>query len=380
MRVALVTNLVPHYRQPLYRELARRLDLTVLLTSRGKEWYYEGTLPDASDFGFVACPASSWSVLARELRAGGYEAVVSSLNGRATLLSAYATARRLRVPYVLWTGMWEHPGGPAYWVLRPLVRQLYRNADALVCYGPHVADYVRREAGRSDRVVCTRQAVEDERFRRPVGAPRLARLRDQLDLHGRKVVIYVGRLEPDKGIEYLLRASAAAREDHVVLIAGSGTHGTVLRATANQLGISARARFLGHVSQDELPAHLQVADVLVLPSIATSRFLEPWGLVLNEAMAAGTAVVATDAVGAAAGGLVVDGETGLVVPEQDAGSLAAALDRLLADDAYRLALARGGSEHVRAWNYSAAADAFEAALAAATAGRDAPVETLAETA
>ena len=118
----------------------------------------------------------------------------------------------------------------------------------------------------------------------------------------------------------------------------------------------------GYVGQDDLPTYLQASDVLVLPSVTTPRFLEPWGLVLNEAMAAGAAVVATTAVGAAAGGLVVDGETGLVVPEGDSVALADALDRLLADDVYRLSLAWVGTQHVRAWNFDAAADVFETAL------------------
>ncbi len=83
--------------------------------------------------------------------------------------------------------------------------------------------------------------------------------------------------------------------------------------------------------------------MLVLPSVTTPRFREPWGLVLNEAMAAGTAVVATTAVGAAAGGLVLDGETGLVVPERDHAALAAALDRL---KTLRTRLTRNASKHV----------------------------------
>ena len=63
----------------------------------------------------------------------------------------------------------------------------------------------------------------------------------------------------------------------------------------------------------ELPALYAAADVLVLPSIRTRTFTEPWGLVTNEAMHQGTPVIATDAVGAVAGGLVRDGRNGLVV-------------------------------------------------------------------
>ena len=64
-------------------------------------------------------------------------------------------------------------------------------------------------------------------------------------------------------------------------------------------------------------------DVLVVPSVPTRTFREPWGLVVNEAMNQGLAVIATDAVGAAAGGLVRDGENGLIVPAGDERALAA---------------------------------------------------------
>ena len=65
-----------------------------------------------------------------------------------------------------------------------------------------------------------------------------------------------------------------------------------------------------------------------MPSIATRTFREPWGLVANEAMHAGLPVIATDAVGAAAGGLVRHERNGLVVPAGDASALAGAIERL----------------------------------------------------
>jgi glycosyltransferase involved in cell wall biosynthesis len=88
-------------------------------------------------------------------------------------------------------------------------------------------------------------------------------------------------------------------------------------------------------------------------------------LVVNEAMNAGLPVIATDAVGAAAGGLVVDGETGVIVPEKNADRLARAFDELAADEPKRRRMGKQAGEHVRAWHYGAAADAFEDALAAA---------------
>ena len=104
-------------------------------------------------------------------------------------------------------------------------------------------------------------------------------------------------------------------------------------------------------------------DVLVVPSIATPTFREPWGLVVNEAMNRGLPVIASDAVGAAAGGLVRDGRNGLVVPAGDSDALAGAIRRLAADPELRARLGEAGARDVRAYTYDAWAEGFSGALA-----------------
>jgi glycosyltransferase involved in cell wall biosynthesis len=351
MKAAFVTNLCTHYRAPLFEAISKRLDVDFFLTSKGNEWYtlaeYQG------EFAVKRTPQ------ARQLWNGlrGYDVVLANLAGRVAPLVSYLAARARGKRFVLWVGIWAHPGGLAHRLSRPLARFLYRRADAVVCYGTHVVDFVRSESGRTDNVVATRQAVDDAKFRRPVAGARLAAVRDETS--GLPLVTFVGRFEEDKGLDVLLRASASCRRSHRLVLIGKGSLESSLRAVAGPHVI-----FPGYVSQDDLPAWLQASDILVLPSVTTARFREPWGLILNEGMAAGAAVVATTAVGAVAGGLVVNGETGLVVPEQDAHALAAALDRLLDDDVYRRRLATAGSEHVRAWSFEAAADVFVKAMAA----------------
>ena len=115
------------------------------------------------------------------------------------------------------------------------------------------------------------------------------------------------------------------------------------------------------------------SDVVVVPSVPTRDFLEPWGLVVNEAFHQGVPVIATDAVGAAAGGLVQHERTGLVVPAGDARALAAALRRLHDDPALRARLGANAREAVarvhprrlggRACARAAAAGASKALLA-----------------
>ena len=105
------------------------------------------------------------------------------------------------------------------------------------------------------------------------------------------------------------------------------------------------------------------ADILVMPSIRTRRFREPWGLVVNEAMNRGLAVIASDAVGAVAGGLVRDGRNGLVVPVSDSDALAGAMVRLAGDDELRARLGAAGVSDVSAYTYDAWAEGFSQALA-----------------
>jgi glycosyltransferase involved in cell wall biosynthesis len=107
------------------------------------------------------------------------------------------------------------------------------------------------------------------------------------------------------------------------------------------------------------------SDVVVVPSLPRRDFLEPWGVVVNEAFHQGVPVIATDAVGAAAGGLVQHERTGLVVPAGDASALQAALQRLREDPDLRGRLGANAREAVAAYSYDAWADGIARAIAAA---------------
>jgi glycosyltransferase involved in cell wall biosynthesis len=106
----------------------------------------------------------------------------------------------------------------------------------------------------------------------------------------------------------------------------------------------------------------EACEVLVIPSIPTRTFREPWALVANEAMNRGLAVIATDAVGAAAGGLVRDGRNGIVLPAGDTAALSRALTRLAGDGELRARMGAAGSQDVLAYSHEAWAAGFSGAL------------------
>jgi glycosyltransferase involved in cell wall biosynthesis len=169
----------------------------------------------------------------------------------------------------------------------------------------------------------------------------------------------------EKGVCVLLQAwhaSGLSAPSTALVLVGDGP----LRARA---AATSAARVEGAVGPEQLRNFYAGSDVVVVPSLPTRDFLEPWGLVVNEAFDRGVPVIATDAVGAAAGGLVQHERTGLVVPAGDAGALAAALRRLHDGRALRERLGAAAREAVRAYSHTAWAAGMSAALAAAGVSR-----------
>ncbi len=144
----------------------------------------------------------------------------------------------------------------------------------------------------------------------------------------RPVILYVGRLSQEKGVDVLLAAVARLTSDAQVAIAGRGPESVRLAATADRLGLSGRVRFLGFVPDQDLPAVYRLADVFAIPSRA-----ELQSLATMEAMATGLPVVASDAYSLRE--LVSHGKTGLLITPGRADELAASLDTLLGNPALR---------------------------------------------
>lgn len=300
---------------------------------------------------------------ARRVAEGRYRAVICGLGGRIALPASYVAARRARVPFVLWASLWAHPRTPAHALSYLPLRHIYRHADAIATYGPHVSAYVSERRGNSNNVFDAPQAVDAAEFGKQI-APELrdhARMHAGAPADGGFLALFVGRLEEEKGVRVLLDAwSRADLGDGAVLaLAGEGP----LREEAARRPAGAQA--LGFVPRDHLPALYAAADVLVLPSIRTATFLEPWGLVVNEAMHQGTPVITSDAVGAARGGLVQDGRNGLVVPERNAEALAARLRGLAQNPRLRAALGAAARRDVARFTYAAWATGMRRALSAA---------------
>jgi glycosyltransferase involved in cell wall biosynthesis len=350
--VLFVTGRLPAYRVGAFARLHEREGLEVALFGGSRR--HGGPDPPGQ------LPFPARNARPRELYAlaagGGYRAVVCPTGGRAALLASWAGARAGRVPLILWASLWAHPRTPAHALSYLPLRRLYRSAQAVVTYGPHVSAYVRRR-GAVD-VFEAPQAVDNEFWSAPeVAEPALQNWpRGELTRF-----VFVGRSAREKGLAVLLDAWAQAgppRGSALVLVGAQPG-----RADAAGTNTEASIHALGELTPERLREVYAHADVLVVPSIPTPSFREPWGLVVNEAMNRGLAVLASDAVGAAAGGLVRNGDTGIVVPAGDPPALAAAIERLAGSAELRTRLGAAGTLAVGSYTYDAWAGGFTRALA-----------------
>ncbi|OLB93903.1 MAG: hypothetical protein AUH30_18960 [Candidatus Rokubacteria bacterium 13_1_40CM_68_15] len=370
-RVAFVTNFCSHYRIKPFELLARDYDVDYYFFSDGGEWYWRkehGVKRGAFRHTYlpgVRIGNTRISVqLPAALLAGQYDVFVKCINGRFALPVTYAIARMTRKPFVLWTGIWTRIDTKFHRIGFPIVQHMYRNADAVVVYGEHVRRYLEGEGVASPRIFLARQAVDNALYRRYVGDDERCALRCRLGIEAdQPVVLYVGRLTAIKGLRHLLEGFRAVTDPRSVLVlAGEGEQGADLRALAQTLGLGARVRFTGHVSPEATTAYYALATVAVLPSVTTPEGKELWGLVVNEAFNQSVPVIATDAVGAAAGGLLQDGVNGFIVPECDAAALGVALNKIVGDDAMRRRLGDNALNTIGEWTTERMVSGFRAAI------------------
>ena len=364
MAIALLTTYLTAYRIPLFERLAQRHDLEVLCFGGG-ERYVPAWFSDLdAQLARAPFPARRLSGPKYALALGRrYDTVIGGFAGGAILPAAYAGARLHRRAFVLWASVWAQPRSATHIVARSATNHIYRHADAVVAYGPHVRRFVASIRGHDDDVFIAPQSVEPELFARNIEPNEIERFRREHKLGNALLILYVGRLVPEKGAGILATAwqRINARNQTLVLI-GDGPEADRLQALPN-------AKLLGPLPREQLPVAYAAAELTVLPSIPTPRFREPWGLVCNESMHQGRPVIATDAVGAVAGGLVRDGETGLVIPAGDPDALASATQHLLSDDALRNRLGEAAKRAVAPYTYDAMAAGFDQALEAAGATR-----------
>lgn len=278
-------------------------------------------------------------------------------------IGAAAVLRWWRKPLVI---LW-HADGPAIAlarVIRPLDRAvLRRSAAVIVPARAHFLGSVVRELIEPKAQVIPFPFDPAWLPATPASSPVLDRLRSFA--RGRRTVLAVGRLVPYKGFDVLIRAAHALQEDLAVCVAGGGPQADELAALIQAENASSRVMLAGRVSAGDLRALYEEASFVTMPSVTRQ---EMYGLSQVEALAFGRPIISTRIPFSGVPEVNLDGQTGFIVPPGNPAALAAAINRIAADqDLYALMAARArvqfAAQHGLGIFGARCAKLFEAAVA-----------------
>ena len=390
-RIAVVNSHPIQYFAPLYAYLSAddHLDITALYLSDaslrgardpgfGVDVKWDVDLLAGYDAVFVdekvrsRMPTGFFSLVApaiwRRVREGGYDALWSHGHGYGANLIAIAAARSVGMPVFMRceTHLGLNPPGLGLrlkrLLRRPLLGLFYGLfVDRFLAIGSANAAFYRAMGVPERKIFKVPYTVDNRRFmaaeNRDPARRRAAR--ETLGVHDdAPIVLFAAKLSQRKHPDDLIRAAAVLADEKIafhLVIVGAGEEEATLKALVAEHGLT-NVTFPGFVNQAALAGVYSACEVFVLPSND-----EPWGLAVNEAMAAGLPIVAASGVGCVPD-LVIDGRNGASFPVGDVAALAAALRPILVDAQLRADMARASVEIISRWSYEQCRQGLQAAL------------------
>lgn len=341
-RVIILTEIISPYRIPLFNALARQpqVDLHVIFLAETdpslRQWL---VYKDEIKFSYEVLP--SWrkrigrynmlinSGVARSLKAAVPEVIICGGYNYVASWQTLMWTGTHHVPIFLWSESNRQDQRRGHVLVELLKSQFLKKCDGFIVPGCSAREYLRSHKVKDNRIFTARNAVDNDLFAELAAKARQdasARRRD-LNLPDR-YFLFVGRLVREKGVFDLLSAYAGLDEDvrhnFGLVFAGDGVCRQELEQRAKSI-VPGTVIFSGFAQRDDLAAYYALASALILPT-----YTDPWGLVVNEAMACGLPVIVSDVAGCAAD-LVKDGWNGFSVPPRDANALSRAMAKMVVD-------------------------------------------------
>ena len=222
---------------------------------------------------------------------------------------------------------------------------LFKLPDIFLPGGTRQMKYFQYYGVNLDKLVNAQMTVDVQSLQQKISRIKLeerAAFRYEYGAQSSDVIfLYVGRFLHWKGIVELIEAFKSMSHPQAKLwLVGNGELENYVQQSAQEID---NIYYFGRASGDQLVQIYYAADVFVLPS-----FAEPWGLVVNEAMATENALIVSDNAGCV-DDLIIHEQTGLIIPAKDVRALTKTMERLVNNSVERIELARQAKEHIASW-------------------------------
>ena len=371
-RLVILTEIIAPYRIPVFNALAQRGDVdlhVIFLSETDPTMRHWNIYKDDIRFSYEVLSSwrrrlgryhllLNWGV-GKALRRASPERIVCGGYSYAASWRALSWAAARRVPFLLWLESTGYDRRHEYFPVEYLKRMFLKGCDAFVVPGRSSLSYVREFGVPDSHIFTAPNAVANDFFAQRTAALKRREARPARKLPGR-YFLFVGRLVPEKGVFDLLEAYAKLgpdlRSEVSLVFVGSGCaeQDLIARSKAIEPG---SVHFAGFAQKEELAEFYALADMLILPT-----HTDPWGLVVNEAMACGLPVISTTVAGCA-DDLVQDGWNGRLVAPRDVAQLSAAMDSLARNPELRSEMGNHSRERIALYSPQAWAEGLATAVA-----------------
>lgn len=341
-KVVLLTEIISPYRIPVFNEIARNLRhqfLVVFFAESRRERLWR-IYKENIRFSYKVLPGISAHrkdstryflnpTIIYELGEYSPDVIIVSGYSHPSSFLAMLYAKMFKQRIILW-GESNKYDQRYYYPLKESYKRWYvKNCTEYLAAGAASFEYLVSLGAVADRIWVAPDAVDNDFFSQAYDKERKVKEMFRCSKgYPEKIILYVGRLIDQKGIFDLLKAFQALlhkRPDLGLVLLGNGPQENAYKHFC-QVNNLKNVFFEGFVHQEDLPAYYAIADVLVLPTHS-----DPWGLVINEAMACKLPVIATDVAGAVQD-LIYNGENGYVYKKGDIGGLVKSIQRVLNGD------------------------------------------------
>jgi glycosyltransferase involved in cell wall biosynthesis len=378
-RLVITTEIISPYRIPVFNVLAEHpeVDLHVIFLAETdasmRRWK---VYKDEIRFSYEVLPhwrrrVAGYNLLlnrgvASALERARPDVIVCGGYGYLASWQVLGWARRHKRPVLLWSESNQQDRRRGMPHVEMLKRRFIGECSGFVVPGKSAATYVESFGVPREKIFVAPNAVDNIFFSHQASTARsrAAEMRCQFGLPER-YFLYVGRLISAKGVFDLMEAYSSLapelRAKSELLFVGDGVQQPELEARAAAIH-PGKVRFTGFAHREQLAVYYALADALVFPT-----HTDPWGLVVNEAMACGIPIVATDAGGCVVD-LVQDGWNGYVVPKMAPQKLAEALAKVASSPELNVAMGERSAQRIDQNSPQACAAGFVAAMEAAAVG------------
>lgn len=253
----------------------------------------------------------------------------------------------------------DETNGPKQAIRRMILRFVYSYSDFAFYVGRNNHQYFLKHGFSEDHLIFAPHAIDNQRFGDASGSMRLeaARWRTNLGIADTDIaVLFVGKFEPKKDPLLLIRAALKLDKPGVhYIFVGNGALEDQMKEMA---GGKEQFHFIPFQNQSLMPAVYYMSDILALPSQGPG---ETWGLVVNEAMACGRAVLVSDRSGCATD-LVEPGKNGYIMPSGNPHRCAELLDRMTSSRESARVLGEASKKLISSWSFEAVCKSIETSI------------------